>query len=196
MYFFLFFEFQQNKQILIDAVVHAVNEDYAEMANDFTRLGFLASGTDVSPIIPALEAIWQNSVGKGLSDFNFRSVTGTASNPAVFNIVFSYNFLKRFFSHTTASLWLCIIYHLASAYLILDWTYIIILFPQWVNHLIRFDICECFICNNLSVLTDFCQKLLMQQQAIELSLSICQGRSIQCSLIGFLVLVFNVTTSY
>ena len=68
--------FQQNKQILIDAVVHAVNEDYAEMANDFTRLGFLASGTDVSPIIPALEAIWQNSAGKGLSDFNFRSVTG------------------------------------------------------------------------------------------------------------------------
>lgn len=46
------------------------------MANDFTRLGFLASGTDVSPIIPALEAIWQNSVGKGLADFNFRSVTG------------------------------------------------------------------------------------------------------------------------
>ncbi|KAK2993989.1 hypothetical protein RJ640_005861 [Escallonia rubra] len=67
---------QQNKQILIDAVVHAVNEDYVEMANDFTRLGFLASGTDVSPIVPALEAIWQNSVGKGLSDFNFRSVTG------------------------------------------------------------------------------------------------------------------------
>ncbi|XP_057959702.1 protein ACTIVITY OF BC1 COMPLEX KINASE 1, chloroplastic isoform X2 [Malania oleifera] len=67
---------QQNKQILIDAVVHAVNEDYFEMANDFTRLGFLASGTDVSPIIPALEAIWQNSLGKGLSDFNFRSVTG------------------------------------------------------------------------------------------------------------------------
>lgn len=67
---------QQNKQILIDAVVHAVNEDYAEMANDFTRLGFLSPGIDVTPIIPALEAIWQNSAGKGLSDFNFRSVTG------------------------------------------------------------------------------------------------------------------------
>ncbi|KAH9604601.1 hypothetical protein KSS87_000071 [Heliosperma pusillum] len=67
---------QTNKQILIDAVVHAVNEDYAEMANDFTRLGFLAKGTDVSPIVPALEAIWQNSLGKGLSEFNFRSVTG------------------------------------------------------------------------------------------------------------------------
>ncbi|KAJ4969121.1 hypothetical protein NE237_015822 [Protea cynaroides] len=66
----------QNKQILIDAVVHAVNEDYVEMENYFTRLGFLASGTDVSPIIPVLEAIWQNSSRKGLSDFNFRSVTG------------------------------------------------------------------------------------------------------------------------
>ncbi|KAJ9167582.1 hypothetical protein P3X46_019202 [Hevea brasiliensis] len=75
---------QQNKQILIDAVVHAVNEDYVEMANDFTRLGFLASGTDVSPIIPALEAIWQNSVGKGLSDFNFRIVTGKF-NQLVYN---------------------------------------------------------------------------------------------------------------
>ncbi|KAG6387851.1 hypothetical protein SASPL_153045 [Salvia splendens] len=75
---------QQNKQILIDAVVHAVNEDYAEMANDFTRLGFLASGTDVTPIVPALEAIWQNSVGKGLSDFNFRSVTGKF-NQLVYN---------------------------------------------------------------------------------------------------------------
>lgn len=70
------FLFQQNKQILIDAVVHAVNEDYGEMAYDFTRLGFLASGTDVTPIVPALEAIWQNSSGKGLADFNFRSVTG------------------------------------------------------------------------------------------------------------------------
>ncbi|KAF7817190.1 protein ACTIVITY OF BC1 COMPLEX KINASE 1, chloroplastic isoform X1 [Senna tora] len=75
---------QQNKQILIDAVVHAVNEDYAEMANDFTRLGFLSPGIDVTPIIPALEAIWQNSSGKGLSDFNFRSVTGKF-NQLVYN---------------------------------------------------------------------------------------------------------------
>ncbi|XP_058088580.1 protein ACTIVITY OF BC1 COMPLEX KINASE 1, chloroplastic-like [Magnolia sinica] len=73
---------QRNKQILIDAVVHAVNEDYVEMENDFTRLGFLASGIDVSPIIRALEAIWQNSVGKGLSDFNFRSVTAKQEKSA------------------------------------------------------------------------------------------------------------------
>lgn len=75
---------QQNKQILIDAIVHAVNEDYTEMANDFTRLGFLAKGTDVSPIVPALEAIWQNSSEKGMSEFNFRSVTGKF-NQLVYN---------------------------------------------------------------------------------------------------------------
>jgi len=28
-------------QVLIDAVVHAVNEDYEEMAGDFIKLGFL-----------------------------------------------------------------------------------------------------------------------------------------------------------
>ncbi|KAL5583146.1 hypothetical protein UlMin_015588 [Ulmus minor] len=56
----------RDMDIFIDAIVHAVNEDYAEMAYDFTRLGFLAPGTDVAPIIPALEAIWQNSAGKGL----------------------------------------------------------------------------------------------------------------------------------
>lgn len=93
-YIFLFpFLVQQNKQILIDAVVHAVNEDYVEMANDFTRLGFLASGTDVTPIIPALEAIWQNSSGKGLSDFNFRSVTGE------FHILLSFTFYFMVYSY-------------------------------------------------------------------------------------------------
>lgn len=73
-----------NKQILIDAIVHAVNEDYQEMAGDFTRLGFLAPGTDVTPIVPALEAIWQNSLAKGLGDFNFRTVTGKF-NELVYN---------------------------------------------------------------------------------------------------------------
>ena len=29
---------QQNKQVLIDAVVHAVNNDYESMANDFIKL--------------------------------------------------------------------------------------------------------------------------------------------------------------
>lgn len=31
-------------QTLVDAVVHAVNEDYKSMAEDFIKLGFLAPG--------------------------------------------------------------------------------------------------------------------------------------------------------
>ncbi|CAL5350722.1 unnamed protein product [Camellia sinensis] len=77
----------QNKQILIDAVVHAVNEDYVEMANDFTRLGFLASGTDVSPIIPALEASGRTVLVKDslilISEVLQENVAKMSSNPAL-----------------------------------------------------------------------------------------------------------------
>lgn len=66
---------QRNKQILIDAVVHAVNEDYNSMAGDFIKLGFLSPGTDTKPIVPALEKIWRDSRGQKLGDFNFRTVT-------------------------------------------------------------------------------------------------------------------------
>ena len=62
-------------QVLIDAVVHAVNTDYVGMAGDFVNLGFLARGTDVTPIVPALEKIWADSMGQSLGDFNFRTVT-------------------------------------------------------------------------------------------------------------------------
>merc|ERR1712176_1546522 len=67
---------EKNKQVLIDAVVHAVNKDYVEMAGDFSRLGFLSELTDIGPIVPALEQIWNDSLGKSLSEFNFRTVTG------------------------------------------------------------------------------------------------------------------------
>lgn len=66
---------QRNKEVLIDAVVHAVNKDYQSMAQDFIKLGFLAPGTDVAPIVPALEKIWADSLGRSLADFNFRIVT-------------------------------------------------------------------------------------------------------------------------
>ena len=45
------------------------------MARDFVNLGFLSPGTDIAPLVPALESIWADSVGRSLQDFNFRSVT-------------------------------------------------------------------------------------------------------------------------
>uniref|UniRef100_A0A7S0R3S3 Protein kinase domain-containing protein n=1 Tax=Pyramimonas obovata TaxID=1411642 RepID=A0A7S0R3S3_9CHLO len=65
----------RNKQILIDAVVHAVNEDYVGMAGDFINLGFLAPGTEVGPIVPALETIWSDCRDQSMVNFNFRTVT-------------------------------------------------------------------------------------------------------------------------
>ena len=37
--------------------------------------GFLAPGTDVTPIVPALEKIWADSLGQSMASFNFRTVT-------------------------------------------------------------------------------------------------------------------------
>lgn len=37
--------------------------------------GFLAPGTDITPIVPALENIWKDSLGQSIDDFNFRTVT-------------------------------------------------------------------------------------------------------------------------
>jgi hypothetical protein len=66
---------RSNSQVLVDAVVHAVNKDYEGMATDFVNLGFLSKGTDVAPIVPALEKIWADSMGQSLAVFNFRTVT-------------------------------------------------------------------------------------------------------------------------
>merc|ERR1712182_204146 len=58
--------------------IHAVNEDYEEMAGDFTRLGFLSAEADTEPVketfVPALETIWKDSMGQSMPDFNFLEV--------------------------------------------------------------------------------------------------------------------------
>lgn len=68
---------QRNKEVLIDAVVHAVNEDYEGMADDFIQLGFLAPGTDLTPIVPALKDIWSDARTRSMVNFNFRTVTSS-----------------------------------------------------------------------------------------------------------------------
>jgi predicted unusual protein kinase regulating ubiquinone biosynthesis (AarF/ABC1/UbiB family) len=63
------------KETLIDALVHLVNKDYSDLALDFVNLGFLTPNTNIGPIIPALEAVLGNAIGKNVGDFNFKTIT-------------------------------------------------------------------------------------------------------------------------
>lgn len=75
------------KEALVDAVVHLINKDYEELANDFVRLGFLTRDTDIRPIIPALEAVFDDVIGQSVGDFNFKVVTDKFSQ-----LMFDYPF--------------------------------------------------------------------------------------------------------
>jgi len=66
---------QDTKETLVDAVVHLINQDYATLAADFVKLGFLTPDTDIEPIIPALEAVLGDALGAKVRDFNFKTIT-------------------------------------------------------------------------------------------------------------------------
>jgi predicted unusual protein kinase regulating ubiquinone biosynthesis (AarF/ABC1/UbiB family) len=66
---------ETTKETLVDALVHLVNKDYTDLAEDFVKLGFLAPQTNIAPIVPALEAVLGNAIGKNVSDFNFKTIT-------------------------------------------------------------------------------------------------------------------------
>jgi predicted unusual protein kinase regulating ubiquinone biosynthesis (AarF/ABC1/UbiB family) len=68
------------KEALVDAVVHLINKDYDELAKDFVTLGFLTPETDLRPIIPALESVFDEVMGKSVRDFNFKVVTDKFSD--------------------------------------------------------------------------------------------------------------------
>lgn len=63
------------KETLVDAVVHLINKDYEELAQDFVKLGFLTPETDIRPIVPALESVLGDLMGESVKDFNFKTVT-------------------------------------------------------------------------------------------------------------------------
>jgi len=69
----------KQRDVLVRAITHVANSDYAEIANDFIRLGFMRPGTDVSDMVPAMALIWKDSMGKSIRDFNFRTVTARFS---------------------------------------------------------------------------------------------------------------------
>lgn len=66
---------ETTKESLVDALVHLVNKDYIDLAEDFVKLGFLTPDTNITPIVPALEAVLGNAIGKNVADFNFRTIT-------------------------------------------------------------------------------------------------------------------------
>ena len=66
---------QVTKETLVDSVVHLINQDYEDLAQDFVKLGFLMPDTDIRPLVPALEAVFQDALGASVGDFNFKSIT-------------------------------------------------------------------------------------------------------------------------
>jgi predicted unusual protein kinase regulating ubiquinone biosynthesis (AarF/ABC1/UbiB family) len=66
---------EATKETLVDAIVHLVNKDYTDLANDYVKLGFLTPDTDIRPIVPALEELLGNAMGKNVGDFNFKTIT-------------------------------------------------------------------------------------------------------------------------
>jgi predicted unusual protein kinase regulating ubiquinone biosynthesis (AarF/ABC1/UbiB family) len=63
------------KETIVDSVVHLLNRKYEELADDFVQLGFLAKGTDIRPIVPALESVLGEAIGKDVGSFNFKTIT-------------------------------------------------------------------------------------------------------------------------
>jgi predicted unusual protein kinase regulating ubiquinone biosynthesis (AarF/ABC1/UbiB family) len=70
---------EEAKETLVDAVVHLINKDYEELAQDFVKLGFLTPDTDIRPIVPALESVLGNVMGERVKDFNFKTITDSFS---------------------------------------------------------------------------------------------------------------------
>ncbi|WP_204105393.1 MULTISPECIES: AarF/ABC1/UbiB kinase family protein [Spirulina sp. CCY15215] len=66
---------EYTKETLAASVVHLINRDFYQLADDFKALGFLASDTDITPIIPALEKVLGNAMGEKVKDFNFKTIT-------------------------------------------------------------------------------------------------------------------------
>jgi predicted unusual protein kinase regulating ubiquinone biosynthesis (AarF/ABC1/UbiB family) len=66
---------ETTKETLVDSVVHLTNKEYCDLAIDFVNLGFLTPDTDIRPIIPALETVLGDAIGKNVSDFNFKTIT-------------------------------------------------------------------------------------------------------------------------
>lgn len=78
---------EHTKEILVSTVVELINQDYQAVAQDFVTLGFLTPDTDITPIVPALERVLGNAIGKSVGNFNFKTITDDFSE-----LMFDYPF--------------------------------------------------------------------------------------------------------
>jgi predicted unusual protein kinase regulating ubiquinone biosynthesis (AarF/ABC1/UbiB family) len=66
---------ETTKETLVDAIVHLINKDYTDLAEDYVKLGFLTADTDIRPIVPALEALLGDAINLNVGEFNFKTIT-------------------------------------------------------------------------------------------------------------------------
>jgi predicted unusual protein kinase regulating ubiquinone biosynthesis (AarF/ABC1/UbiB family) len=64
---------------LIEAIVHVVNRDFEGLANDYVKLDFLSSDTDLTPIIPAFARVFADAQGASVAELNIKSITDELS---------------------------------------------------------------------------------------------------------------------
>jgi predicted unusual protein kinase regulating ubiquinone biosynthesis (AarF/ABC1/UbiB family) len=60
---------------IIEHVVHLVNRDYDAMARDYYKLEFLDESVDVTPIVPALAAFFDDVLDASVEELNFKTIT-------------------------------------------------------------------------------------------------------------------------
>ena len=70
---------EDTKETIVSSIVHLINKDYLDLAEDFVKLGFLTPNTDIRPIIPAIESVLGDAIGESVRDFNFKTITDSFS---------------------------------------------------------------------------------------------------------------------
>lgn len=65
---------EKARYAIIGHIVHLVNRDYEAMARDYYALEFLSPDVDVSPVVPALQKLFDDALTATVSELNFRTV--------------------------------------------------------------------------------------------------------------------------
>jgi predicted unusual protein kinase regulating ubiquinone biosynthesis (AarF/ABC1/UbiB family) len=66
---------ERARYAIIEHVVHLVNRDYEAMARDYYNLEFLDPSVDVTPIVPALAAFFDDVLDASVEELNFKTIT-------------------------------------------------------------------------------------------------------------------------